>query len=93
LHHPIASVDRTGEYRLFEPLTDRRIPMTTFAPNQDTRDERTREAWSAYRDGLVELQGAQYDTAETESWDRLQDALNSIEEDRAALSTGGDPHT
>ena len=67
--------------------------MTTFAPNQDTLDERTREAWSAYRDGLVELHGTQYDAAETESWDRLQDALRDIEADRAALPTGGDPHT
>jgi hypothetical protein len=64
--------------------------MTTFAPNQDTLDERTREAWSAYRDRIVELDGAEYDAAESESWDRLQDALRDIEADRATLHPGGD---
>jgi hypothetical protein len=66
--------------------------MTTFAPNQDTLDERTREAWSAYRDQLVELHGPEYDAAESASWQRLQEALRAIEADRAALSTGGDLH-
>jgi hypothetical protein len=67
--------------------------MTTFAPNQDTLDERTREAWSTYRDELVELQGRAYDSAESDSWDRLQAALRDIEADRAALPTDGDPGT
>jgi hypothetical protein len=66
--------------------------MTTFAPNLDTLDERTREAWSAYRDELAGLSGRPYDDAEAESWDRLQEALRAIEADRAALSTGGDLH-
>jgi hypothetical protein len=66
--------------------------MTTFAPNQDTLDERTREAWSAYRDELAELQGREYDAAETDSWERLQDALRTIEADRATPPTGGEPH-
>ena len=64
--------------------------MTTFAPNQDTLDERTREAWTAYRDELVELQGRQYDAAEAEAWERLEEALRLIEADRAAPPTGGD---
>jgi hypothetical protein len=67
--------------------------MTTFAPKQDTLDERTRAAWSAYRDQLVELDGLEYDAAEADSWDRLQDALRDIESDRATPSTGGHPHT
>ena len=66
--------------------------MTTFAPNQDTLDERTREAWSAYRDELAELHGREYDAAETDSWERLQDALRTIEGDRATPPTGGEPH-
>jgi hypothetical protein len=65
--------------------------MTTFAPNQDMLDERTREAWSAYRDHLVELEGREYDAAEADSWDRLQDALRDIEAERAAPPTGGEP--
>jgi hypothetical protein len=38
----------------------------------------------------VELDGAEYDAAESESWDRLQDALRDIEADRATLHPGGD---
>jgi hypothetical protein len=66
--------------------------MTTFAPHQDTLDERTREAWSAYRDELVELQGREYDAAETDSWERLQDALRTIDADRSAPPTTEEPH-
>jgi hypothetical protein len=64
--------------------------MTTFAPNESTLDERTREAWSTYRDDLADLQGRAYDNAESQSWERLQDELREIEADRAALHTGGD---
>jgi hypothetical protein len=65
--------------------------MTTFAPQQDALDERTREAWSAYRDELAELHGAAYDTAETEAWDLLQETLQAISLERAAISTSGNP--
>lgn len=57
--------------------------MTTFAPNDSTLDERVREAWSAYRDDLAELEGRAYDAAEQESWERLQRTLEDIESDRA----------
>jgi hypothetical protein len=60
--------------------------MTTFAPNDSTLDERVRDAWTAYRDDLAELDGREYDTAEAESWERLQRALADIETDRAAQS-------
>ncbi|MCW2993679.1 MAG: hypothetical protein JWQ18_1174 [Conexibacter sp.] len=63
--------------------------MTTFTTHDSTLDERTRKAWSAYRDDLVALQGPAYDTAETESWNRLQESLRDIESDRAALHTDG----
>lgn len=64
--------------------------MTTFTPQDSKLDERTREAWSAYREDLAELQGRAYDAAEAESWDRLQEQLQDIEADRAALHTGGE---
>jgi hypothetical protein len=64
--------------------------MTTFTPHDSTLDERTRKAWTAYRDDLAELQGRPYDEAESASWDRLQELLRDIEADRAALHTGGD---
>ena len=64
--------------------------MTTFTPHDSRLDERTRKAWSAYREDLAELQGRAYDAAEAESWDRLQEQLQDIEADRAALHTGGE---
>jgi hypothetical protein len=64
--------------------------MATFTPQHNTLDKRTREAWSAYRDGLTDLRGREYDTAESESWDRLQGVLRTIETDRAAAHTDGD---
>lgn len=64
--------------------------MATLTPQDSTLDERTRKAWSAYREDLAELQGRAYDAAEAESWDRLQELLQEIEADRAALHTGGD---
>jgi hypothetical protein len=64
--------------------------MTTFAPHDPALDERTRQAWSTYRDGLTDLSGRDYDEAEPEAWDRLQDALGQIEADRATPHAGGD---
>jgi hypothetical protein len=64
--------------------------MTTFAPHDPALDERTRQAWSSYRDGLAELSGREYDAAEAEAWDRLQGDLGAIEADRAASHTGGE---
>jgi hypothetical protein len=64
--------------------------MTTFAPHDPALDERTRQAWSTYRDGLTDLSGRDYDEAEAGAWDRLQDALARIEADRAAPHSGGE---
>lgn len=64
--------------------------MTTYAPHDATLDERTRKAWGAYRDELADLTGKAYDEAENAAWERLQETLHEIEEDRAASHTGGD---
>ena len=64
--------------------------MTTYAPHDSALDERTRQAWSSYSDGLSELTGRDYDEAEAEAWDRLQEELRDIEADRAAPHTGGE---
>ena len=64
--------------------------MTTYAPHHDTaRDARIREAWTAYRDQLADLEGAPYETAEEESWVHLQDTLRDIAATHAA-ATGTD---
>ena len=59
--------------------------MTTTAPRQDVpgTDERTRVAWTVYRDSLRDLQGRDYDEAEDQAWEALQRELRSI----AASST------
>jgi len=54
--------------------------MTTTAPRQDSSatDERTRIAWTVYRDSLRDLEGRDYDDAEREAWEALQRELHSI---------------
>jgi len=67
--------------------------MATFAPNHDIEsrlDARVREAWSAYKDQLVELEGRDYDDAEAGSWAQLQDTLREIDLEREALPAGQD---
>jgi DNA-binding PadR family transcriptional regulator len=72
--------------------------MTISAPRRDENGkghelaERTRRAWTAYRESLRDLTGRDYDEAEGRSWDRLQRKLKELEEERAALtSRGGSP--
>ncbi len=64
--------------------------MTTYAPHDAGQDERTRQAWEAYREELTDLSGRAYDEAESAAWERLQEALRDIAEDHAELPTGGD---
>ncbi len=53
-------------------------------------DERTLQAWTAYRDSLRELTGREYDEAERRSWDRLQRKLHQLERCRVELASSGD---
>jgi hypothetical protein len=65
--------------------------MTTFAANEQTGrrltelDERTREAWQAYQEGLRGLEGSAYDEAEGTSWELLQLTLAEITAQRREL--------
>lgn len=61
--------------------------MTTTAPRHHASgtDERTRVAWTVYRDTLRDLEGRDYDDAEDQAWEALQRELRSI----AASSTHG----
>jgi len=69
--------------------------MTTAAPRDDRAntaeelDERTLDAWSAYRESLRELTGRPYDEAETRSWDRLQEELTEISDLRTHIRVVG----
>ena len=57
--------------------------MTTFTPDQDRGrklrelGERTRRAWSTYRESLRDLDGRAYEDAEHRSWERLQRKLRA----------------
>ena len=51
-------------------------------------DEDTRRAWHAYRDRLRELTGQEYDTAERESWDELQEELGRLASERQRVCRG-----
>ena len=69
--------------------------MNISAPRRDESgrlgelDQRTRRAWKTYRDSLRDLSGRDYDEAEHRSWERLQRKLEQVEDERAALRTGG----
>lgn len=61
--------------------------MTTYAPRQDLEAqlaEREREAWSRYSGSLRELDGRDYEDAETEAWAELQRDLHQIDAERVA---------
>lgn len=48
-------------------------------------DEDTRRAWHTYSECLRELAGQEYDEAERESWERLQEELGRVEQERRRL--------
>ncbi len=50
--------------------------MTTVTPNL----QETRRAWSEYADRVRGLEGAEYEQAEADAWDRLQSTLHSLGE-------------
>jgi len=57
--------------------------MTTFAPHVEAAlQEREREAWGRYSATLRDLEGRDYDDAETEAWAELQRELRAIEAER-----------
>ena len=61
--------------------------MTTFAPDRlEELADRERLAWTAYRESLRDLLGAEYDVAEQLSWEELQRALGEVATERAALA-------
>ena len=51
-----------------------------------TSEMQTRRAWTEYAASLDGLEGAEYETAEQEAWERLQDALRQLEGDEPPLA-------
>ena len=65
--------------------------MTTFTSDQQARrlaeiEARKRQAWTDYNDSLRELRGRDYEDAEDRSWDRLQETLRQLDEERQLLA-------
>lgn len=66
--------------------------MTTVAPRPEDVltlegvEEQTAQAWAAYRDGLRELSGPEYDQAENTGWEQLQEQLSRLDRRRVELS-------
>ena len=65
--------------------------MTTFAVPQDqllALEDRTRHAWSEYREHLTDLDGVAYLEAERAEWEHLQTDLRQIAAERTQLTRG-----
>jgi hypothetical protein len=63
--------------------------MTATAPDTERLRELeadTRQAWSAYSNRLRELNGDEYERAESESWTQLQNELERLEREREELT-------
>jgi hypothetical protein len=61
--------------------------MTTYISDQQAQrlaeiDVRTGEAWADYTEELRELKGRDYEEAEDQSWDRLQQRLKQLDDER-----------
>ena len=61
--------------------------MTTYISDQQARrladiEARTRQAWAEYTGELRDLQGRDYEEAEDKAWDRLQEMLRELDDER-----------
>ena len=65
--------------------------MTTFAADHETSrqleqlEQRKRTAWADYRSSTSDLAGPDYEEAELVSWERLQQALTELADERERL--------
>jgi hypothetical protein len=61
---------------------------TTATELQQLRelDDGTRRAWMAYNERLRDLDGEEYELAESDSWTELQQELRRLERRRASLT-------
>jgi hypothetical protein len=63
--------------------------VTTIAKDNDRLrelDADTRRAWDDYTTRLRDLTGDEYELAEHDSWERLQEELRGLERRRASLA-------
>ena len=67
--------------------------MTTYISDHKTRrladiEQRERQAWDTYSGSLRGLAGRDYEDAEHESWDRLQERLRELDDERQLVAAG-----
>jgi hypothetical protein len=61
--------------------------MSTCSPERlEELEDLERLAWTAYKESLRDLDGADYDIAEELSWDDLQRTLADLEAERGSLT-------
>ena len=63
--------------------------VTTTAPDLEKLrelDDGTRRAWMAYNERLRDLDGEEYERAESDSWTELQRELRQLDRRRASLT-------
>jgi hypothetical protein len=60
--------------------------MTTVSGKLHELDEDVRRAWQEYHEYLHDLKGQDYDDAEPEAWELLQEELQDIEGRRRILT-------
>ena len=65
--------------------------MTTYISDHRARrladiEQRERQAWEAYSDRTRGLAGRDYEDAEYESWDRLQETLRELDDERQLVA-------
>ena len=49
-------------------------------------EERRKEAWALYSESIRDLEGRDYEEAEDESWRRLQEMLQELDEERQLVA-------
>ena len=67
--------------------------MNTIAPDAEKLrelDEDERHAWKDYHRQLQDLTGKEYEEAEPESWELLQEELRHVERQRILVKAGAD---
>jgi len=67
--------------------------VTTITSEHQARriaelDVRRSRAWTSYNESLRDLEGREYEDAETRSWDRLQGKLRQLDEEQQLLEAG-----
>jgi hypothetical protein len=49
-------------------------------------EQEKRRAWDGYADRVRDLHGAEYERAEQDAWERLQETLDTLDAGEAALA-------